>query len=111
MLLAACPASKEIKEMAKKYNVVSTRFIENNPDEACMVCGLCKRVCEEVVGLSAISIVDRGVHKKVSAPFLQSSETCVACGCCVTVCPTGAMHSIIDRVRTKPVLPLTQLAV
>lgn len=111
MLLSTCPASKEIKAMAKKYGVESTRFKIGDPNEACMICGLCERVCKEVVGLSAISIMDRGVHKQVGAPFLRSSEICVACGCCVTICPTGAMHAIIDKVRTQPIMPLTQLAV
>ncbi len=110
MLLAACPASAEIKVLAAQYGVVSTRFPSENPEEACMVCGLCMRVCEEVVGLSAISIMDRGVHKKVGSPFLRPSEVCVACGSCVTICPTGAMQTIFDRVRPQPVLPLTQLA-
>jgi len=111
MLLATCPGSSEIKEMARRYGVASTRFPIGKPDESCAVCGLCMRVCEEVVGLSAITIMDRGVHKKVGAPFIRPSEVCVACGSCVTICPTGAMRSIIDRVRTQPVLPLTQLSV
>ncbi|MFZ5572640.1 MAG: 4Fe-4S dicluster domain-containing protein [Thermodesulfobacteriota bacterium] len=74
-----------------------------------MVCGLCMRACEEIVGLSAISIMDRGVHKKVGSPFLRPSEICVACGSCVTICPTGAMRGIFERVRPQPALPLTQL--
>lgn len=110
MLLATCPASAEIREMAKKHGVTETRFPAGNPEEACTVCGLCMRVCEEVVGLSAITVMDRGVHKKVGAPFVRPTEICVACGSCVTVCPTGAMRSIIDRVRNKPALPLTELA-
>ena len=111
MLLASCPASKEIRAMAAKYGVVSTRFAPKDQTETCMVCGLCMRVCEEVVGLSAITVVDRGVHKKVGAPFLRPTDVCVACGCCVSVCPTGAMQSIFDSVRGEPVMPLTQLAV
>ena len=111
MLLAACPASHEIKEMAAKYGVVSTRFPVHDPEQTCMVCELCSRVCEEVVGLSAISTVDRGVHKKVSSPFLRPTDICVACGCCVSVCPTGAMQAIFDSVRGEPVMQLTQLTV
>ena len=110
MLLAATPASHEIKEMAAKYGVVSTRFPIHEPDQNCMVCGLCARVCEEVVGLSAISIVDRGVHKKVSSPFLRPTDICVACGCCISVCPTGAMQAIFDSVRGEPAMQLTQLS-
>ncbi len=111
MLLAKCPASVEIKELAEKYGVVSTRFAVENPKEECMVCGLCTRACEEIVGLSAISIVDRGVHKKIGAPFSRPTEVCVACGCCVTICPTGAMRSLIDTVRGTPEVILTPLAV
>lgn len=110
MLLAACPASPEIAELAAKYNVVRTRFKSHNPDQTCMVCGLCARVCEEVVGLSAIAIVDRGVHKRVGAPFAQPTDICVACGSCVTICPTGAMQAIFDTVRGEPTTALTQLA-
>ena len=95
--------------LAAKYGVTDTRFTLENPDEACMVCGLCTRACEEIVGLSAISIVDRGVYKKIGAPFARPTEVCVACGCCVTICPTGAMRSRIDAVRGTPETALTQL--
>lgn len=111
MLLAQCPASVEIKKLAAKYGVASTRFSIKDPDEECMVCGLCTRACEEIVGLSAISIVDRGVHKKIGTPFSLPTEVCVACGCCVTICPTGAMRSRIDAVRGIPKVTLTPLAV
>ncbi|MBU0994443.1 MAG: (2Fe-2S)-binding protein [Proteobacteria bacterium] len=111
MLLAQCPASGEIKQLAAKHGVESTRFSIKDPDEECMVCGLCTRACEEIVGLSAISMVDRGVHKKIGAPFSRPTEVCVACGCCVTICPTGAMRSRIDAVRGIPKITLTPLAV
>jgi len=110
MLLAQCPGSMEIKKLAEKYGVTSTRFSIENSDEECMVCGLCTRVCEEVVGLSAISVMDRGVYKKIGSPFSLPSNACVACGCCVTICPTGAMRSRIDAVRGTPSVTLTQLA-
>ena len=110
MLLAQCPGSMEIKKLAEKYGVTSTRFSIGNPDEKCMVCGLCTRVCEEVVGLSAISVMDRGVYKKIGSPFSLPSNACVACGCCVTICPTGAMRSRIDAVRGTPSVTLVQLA-
>ncbi|MFP4034749.1 MAG: 2Fe-2S iron-sulfur cluster-binding protein [Desulfovermiculus sp.] len=99
MLLSECPASKEIRDMAARYDVTGTRFEIENPDEQCMLCGLCTRVCTEVVGLAAISTVSRGVHKKVGAPFLRPTEVCVECGCCVTICPTNAMQARIDSVR------------
>lgn len=110
MLLSYCPASSEIRAMAARYGVTSTRFAIDDPERTCMVCGLCARVCEEVVGLSAIAVIDRGVHKKVGSPFQRPTEACVACGCCVSICPTSAMQSIFDSVRGEPSLCMTQLA-
>lgn len=110
MLLAACPASPEIAQLAERYGVLRTRFESHDPTQACLICGLCTRVCEEVVGLSAIAIVDRGVHKRVGSPFAKPTDVCVACGSCVTVCPTGAMQAIFDSVRGEPTTALSQLA-
>ena len=109
MLLATCPASPEIISMAARYGVTATRFTAADPERTCMVCGLCSRVCEEVVGLSAIATVDRGVYKRVGAPFSRPTDVCVACGCCVSVCPTGAMRAMFDTVRGLPATSLTQL--
>ena len=100
MLLAECPASAEIKKLAAEYGVTATRFAVKNPAEECMVCGLCVKVCHEVVGVSAITTIGRGVHKKIGAPYGKPSEPCVACGSCVSVCPTGAMRTRLDGIRT-----------
>jgi bidirectional [NiFe] hydrogenase diaphorase subunit len=110
MLLAACPASPEIRQLAASYGVLRTRFKSHHPEQTCMVCGLCARACEEIVGLSAIAIVDRGVHKRVGAPFAKPTDICVACGSCITICPTGAMQALFDSVRGVPATKLTQLA-
>jgi NADH dehydrogenase/NADH:ubiquinone oxidoreductase subunit G len=99
MLLAQCPASKEIKELAAEYGVGGTRFKVHDPDEECILCGLCVRACAQVVGANAISTVGRGVHKKIGAPYLTPTDACVACGTCVTVCPTGAMRTRFEAVR------------
>ncbi len=99
MLLAECPASKEIQDLAAEYGIKNSRFSIKNPEEQCMLCGLCVRVCREVVGVSAITTVGRGVHKVIGTPFGKPSEACVACGSCVTVCPTGAMQTRLNAVR------------
>ncbi|MBI5583585.1 MAG: (2Fe-2S)-binding protein [Deltaproteobacteria bacterium] len=99
MLLAQCPASGEIKKLAAEYGVTATRFGLKNKEEECLLCGLCVKVCREVVGVSAITTIGRGVHKTIGAPYGKPAEACVACGSCVTVCPTGAMRTRLDRVR------------
>ncbi len=110
MLLAECPGSKEIQELAAQYGVKATRFAAHHPDEQCILCGLCVRVCKEVVGVNAISTVGRGVHKKIGAPYMAPSEACVACGSCVSVCPTGAMRARLDAVRGEPKVKMAPVA-
>ena len=59
LLLARCPNVKEVQDLARKLGVESgDRF--KKKDEGCILCGLCTRACEKVVGVSAISFVGRG---------------------------------------------------
>ena len=105
LLLARCPEVGIVREMARRMGVEKPRFPQAKHD--CILCGLCVRVCDERIGASAISFVNRGVDEDVSAPFNISSESCIGCGACVNVCPTGAitMDEIqgllkIDRFKT-----------
>ena len=52
----------------------------DSEDELCYLCGLCVRMCEDLIGQSAISFVGRGVDREVGTPFLQFSDACIACG-------------------------------
>jgi NADH dehydrogenase/NADH:ubiquinone oxidoreductase subunit G len=98
MLLANCPASRQIRKLAKEYGVTSTRFKVDHPDDACLRCGLCVRACDEVVGVRAISLGNRGVFKEVTAPYHQRSMDCIRCGTCLYICPTGAMEQLFLQV-------------
>ncbi len=99
MLLAECPGSKEIAKLAEKHGVKNTRFKIEEPEQQCILCGLCVRVCEEVVGVRAISFGSRGVSKHIATPYMVPNKACIACGSCLTVCPTGAMQTRFDKVR------------
>jgi bidirectional [NiFe] hydrogenase diaphorase subunit len=99
MLLTACPASPEIKKLAREYGMVSTRFTVEVPEEECLRCGLCIRVCEEIVGAQAISFGSRGVTKHVATPYMVPNDACVSCGSCVAVCPTLAAQTRLDKFR------------
>ena len=86
LLLARCPDVPNVQALAKKLGVQEGgRFSKKT--EGCVLCGLCTRACEQVVGVSAISFVGRGPDKHVATPFLDESKVCIGCGSCVYVCP------------------------
>ena len=89
LMLARCPSVPKIQELAQEYGVDKPRF--KVKEELCILCGLCSRMCEEVVGVSAINFHKRGFEREVTTPFAEISEACIGCGACAKVCPTGAI--------------------
>ena len=103
LLLARCPDSKEIQKIAEEYGVKETRFKKKNED--CFLCGLCVRMCNERMGISAINFVNRGPHKKVSPPFDAVSDVCQTCGACAFICPTERIKlEEISKNKEVPIL-------
>jgi len=97
LYLAEAPGSDVIKEMAARYGVTKTRFLKKiAPDDPlgrrCVLCGLCVRVCNEIMGAGAISFINRGPYTVVSTPYFDETSDCLGCGACAEVCPTDAIR-------------------
>jgi len=85
LLLASCPQSKVIQDLASAHDVRQQRFKQEY--ETCILCGLCARMCKEQMMANAIGFRGRGEHRSIGTPFDIKSEKCRLCGGCIYVCP------------------------
>ena len=92
-----------------RESVPNIKFEDNHPfilrdPHKCILCGLCVRICTEVVGASALGFVHRGYDTIVKPAFEDrlSETSCISCGQCVTVCPTGALQERTCIVKPIP---------
>ncbi len=79
-------------------------FIVRNADK-CILCGLCVRVCDQVMDNGALGLVNRGfdtiVKPALNLPLQETS--CISCGQCVSVCPVGAIQERLQIQKSVPV--------
>lgn len=77
-------------------------YVVRDPNK-CILCGLCVRVCHEVMGVTALGLVKRGfdttVQPALGDPLEESG--CINCGNCISLCPVGALLPKVDH--TKPI--------
>jgi bidirectional [NiFe] hydrogenase diaphorase subunit len=85
LLLASCPNSKTLQDMAAQMGVNRIRF--KIKDRNCILCGLCVRYCREQMRSGGIGFVGRGTSRRVSTAFGATPEECRSCGGCEWICP------------------------
>ncbi|MBI5142368.1 MAG: molybdopterin-dependent oxidoreductase [Nitrospirae bacterium] len=105
----------ELQDLVYLYGGTEGRFTEpkakhpeSNVDpilarniERCISCTRCVRMCDGVVGASAISMINRGRHT-VMEPFSGGKFDCEYCGNCLTVCPVGSILSRLYKETYRP---------
>ena len=92
LLLASCPQSKVIQDLASKHGVHTQRFKQEYED--CILCGLCVRMCEEQMVAKAIGFRGRGENRSIGTPFDVKSDVCRLCGGCIYVCPVCTLRAM-----------------
>ena len=90
LLLASCPQSKVIQDLAAQHEIRTQRFKQEYED--CILCGLCVRMCDEQMAAKAIGFRGRGETRSIGTPFDVHSEECRQCGGCIYVCPACTLR-------------------
>lgn len=75
-------------------------IIERNVNR-CILCGMCVRICNEVVGANELSFLYRGINVKIGTDF-DRPMNCEFCGQCISVCPVGALNDRLFLHKARP---------
>ena len=82
-----------LRRTAKTSPVDSSNpFFDFDPNQ-CVLCGVCVRTCDEIVGVNALDFAFRGFNTTIRTFGDQKwvDSRCVSCGECVVRCPVGAL--------------------
>lgn len=82
----------------------SHEFISRDPNK-CVMCGLCVRICSEVVGAGVLGFNARGYSTVITPSFempFGEDKRCENCGQCVSACPVGALTEKTSLIKPGP---------
>ncbi|MHC1775311.1 MAG: NADH-dependent [FeFe] hydrogenase, group A6 [Lentimicrobium sp.] len=80
-----------VRPESKIQDISSPSIVKD--DSKCIRCQRCVRTCTELQGVSALAVINKGDHQKIST-FLNKplhEVVCTNCGQCINRCPTGAL--------------------
>ncbi|HDQ72053.1 MAG TPA: 4Fe-4S dicluster domain-containing protein [Chloroflexi bacterium] len=106
LFLSRCPEVPIIQDLARQYGVTEPPFPPEDLEQKCILCGLCVRVCHELVKADVLNFSQRGIDRQVGPPFLEKTRQCIGCGACTIICPTGAIEIVLEEAAIYGAKPL-----
>jgi heterodisulfide reductase subunit A len=103
-MLSRWPNVPVIRSLAERLGVGTPRFTSLERDEAadaCILCGMCVNMCNDVVQAGVLGFASTGIKRTVVLPYNESTDRCVVCGACARVCPTGHVSMLLEEHKGK----------
>lgn len=109
-MLSMTPYSPILQDYSRKIGLNVDQLIFEDLSKDCIDCGLCVRICNEIMNKGVIDFIDRSHNTKVSSFYQRKYwEICKDCGACLFTCPTskitlnhlGPDYRVIKSPETK----------
>jgi len=100
LLMSRSAPCEVLTDLARQFGIDEPRW--GTGTDTCILCGLCVRICDEIVGAHALAFGERGVTRRVTTPFDEESGECILCGACADACPTG--HLRLEEIGGRTVV-------
>jgi NADP-reducing hydrogenase subunit HndD len=80
-----------VKPKDKIQDISSPSIVKD--DSKCVRCQRCVRTCTDLQAVSALAVINKGDHQKISTFMGKAMHdvVCTNCGQCINRCPTGAL--------------------
>lgn len=80
-----------VKPKDKIQDISSPSIVKD--DSKCVRCQRCVRTCTDLQAVSALAVINKGDHQKISTFMSKPMHdvVCTNCGQCINRCPTGAL--------------------
>lgn len=82
----------DYKVILRNMELDDRSTVNYNPNK-CILCRRCANICQDVLGVDALGVVEKGSLSIISTPqnIGFDANGCIKCGQCVSSCPVGAL--------------------